>query len=153
MARRPRREEWRSMARTNHSETEAAVLRANARFYQAFSQGDAAAMSGLWAESVPVVCLHPMTPALIGRSAVLESWREILREPPPFALRCDHPAVHLVHAEVAMVTCYEGNGDHPAHLAATNVFALEDGRWRMIHHHAGPLAVPIARPPAQRVIN
>jgi hypothetical protein len=25
-------------------------------------------------------------------------------------------------------------------LAATNVFVLEQGRWRMLHHHAGLIA-------------
>ena len=33
----------------------------------------------------------------------------------------------------------------PAHLAATNIFVLEEGRWRMVHHHAGPLSVPEPR--------
>jgi hypothetical protein len=138
------------MAATNHSRAEGAVLQANATFYRAFSRGDSAAMSELWAEGVPVACLHPMAPALVGRDRVLQSWRELLREPPPFGLRCDRPVVH-VFEEVAVVTCYEGNGDRPAHLAATNVFVLEDGRWRMVHHQAGPLAAPIPRyfaPPA-----
>jgi len=26
------------------------------------------------------------------------------------------------------------------------VFVLEDGGWRMVHHHAGPLASPIPKP-------
>jgi len=29
-----------------------------------------------------------------------------------------------------------GNGQ----FACTNIFIREDGAWRMIHHHAGPLA-------------
>jgi hypothetical protein len=140
------------MAGTNHSRTEAAVLQANATFYRAFTHGDYAAMSELWAEQVPVACLHPMAPALVGRRAVLESWRELLGEPPPFELRCDRPVVHVL-GEVAVVTCYEGNGDRPAHLAATNVFVLEGARWRMVHHQAGPLAAPIARPVSSTPVN
>jgi ketosteroid isomerase-like protein len=133
-------------------QTEAAVLEANAAFYRAFSKGDIAAMSALWAEHGPVACLHPMSSVLVGRAAVLESWREILREPPPFELRCDLPVVHLL-ADVAVVTCYEGNGRSPAHLAATNVFVHEKGAWRMVHHQAGPLAKPLAMPADRSSIN
>jgi ketosteroid isomerase-like protein len=130
------------MSATNPTRSEEAVLRANAMFYRAFTKGDCAAMSELWAERCPVACLHPMSPALLGRAQVLESWRHILRSQPQIELRCDRPRVHLF-AGVAIVTCYEGNGDRPAHLAATNVFVLEDDRWRMVHHQAGPLSVSI----------
>ena len=41
---------------------------------------------------------------------------------------------------VAYVLCRELVVGSP--LAATNVFALEDGEWRMIHHHSSPVAFP-----------
>lgn len=125
-------------------EAEAAVVLANERFYRAFSQGDFLAMSALWAQRVPVACFHPTAPALIGRDAVLQSFRQILRGSPTFALRCEEAVVTVVN-ETAILTCYEGAGDEPAHLAATNVFVVEDGDWRMVHHHAGPLSQPIRR--------
>ena len=130
----------------NRSEAEvaAAVLVANAEFYRAFNKGDYAAMSALWAVRAPVACLHPTAATLVGRDAVLDSWKQILRGPPSFVMRCDRPVAHVA-GDAAIVTCYEGNGEHPAHLAATNVFVLEDGAWRMVHHHAGPLASPIPR--------
>jgi ketosteroid isomerase-like protein len=120
-----------------------AALRANANFYRAFNAGDFAAMQAVWAEHAPLSCFHPGMPALIGREAVLDSWRHILREAPGYQMRCDHAQVHLL-GEAALISCYEGNADQPAHLAATNVFVLEHGSWRMVHHHAGPLAQPIA---------
>jgi SnoaL-like protein len=126
------------------SEAEAAVLFANASFYRAFADGDFAAMSQLWAERAPTSCLHPGASALVGRSLVLDSWRQILRGS-PLAMRCDRPVARVV-GSAAIVMCYEGNGDTPAHLAATNVFVLEDATWRMVHHHAGPLASPLPRP-------
>jgi ketosteroid isomerase-like protein len=137
----------------DRSQAEAAILIANAAFYRAFTRGDYPAMSALWALRAPVACFHPTSPGLLGRDAVLESWRQILRNAPSFDMRCDRPVVHLASAEVAFVTCYEGNGDHPAHLAATNVFVLEDGSWRMVHHHAGPLASPIPRPATYSATN
>ncbi len=136
----------------DRSKAEAAVVLANAAFYRAFSQGNYAAMSALWATRARVACFHPTAPALFGREAVLESWRQILAGP-SFDMRCDTPVVHIAGEETAFVTCYEGNGDQPAHLAATNVFVLEDGSWRMVHHHAGPLATPIPKPKAYSAAN
>jgi len=92
-----------------------------------------------------MVCLHPGARALFGRTAVLDSWRQILDGTPRFELRCDQPSVHVI-GDAAIVTCYEGGGDQPAHLAATNVFVLEDDSWRMVHHHAGPISSPLPRP-------
>ena len=63
----------------DRSEDEAAILVANAAFYRAFSKGDYAAMSALWAERRDGGCFHPTAPAILGRDAVLESWRQILR--------------------------------------------------------------------------
>lgn len=122
----------------------AAVLRANAGFYDAFSRGDIAAMRELWAKRADVTCFHPGSALLRGQRDVLGAWEQILREPVPLELRCDEPQVQL-HGAVAIVTCYEGNGAQPAHLAATNVFVLENETWKMLHHQAGPLAQ--ARPP------
>ena len=128
---------------------EAAIVDANASFYLAFTRGSYDAMVALWAQVAPVTCVHPGSAAIVGRDSVLESWRRILRAPPPLAMRCDEPFVHLL-GETAVVVCYEGNGDHPAHLAATNVFVLEGASWRMVHHHAGPLSrhLPAAPPPS-----
>jgi ketosteroid isomerase-like protein len=124
-------------------QAEVAILRANADFYRAFSRGDYAAMSEVWARRAPVACFHPAAPLLTGREAVLGSWREILQAP-PFQMRCEQPVVHVI-GDAALVTCYEGTGNQPARLAATNVFVLEDGAWRMVHHQAGPLSAPIPR--------
>jgi len=73
---------------------------------------------------------------------VLASWRQILPQFAGVEMSGRAPRVHLL-GEVAFVTCLEANGKQPAHLAATNVFQLEGGRWRMVHHHAGPLSQPI----------
>jgi hypothetical protein len=107
-------------------------------------------MSKLWAARTPVVCLHPGSTAIVGRDAVLESWKQILRGSTD--MRCDDPSVQLL-GEAAVVTCYEGNGSKPAHLAATNVFVLEEGEWRMVLHQAGPLTTPRPRAAAPRVVN
>ena len=131
---------------------DAAILHVNATFYRAFSTGDYAVMTRVWAEHAPVSCLHPGLPALIGREAVMQSWRQILSQSAQIAMRCDHARVQ-VFGESAIVTCYEANAEEPAHLAATNVFVREGEAWRMVHHHAGPLARAIARPAARAGLN
>jgi ketosteroid isomerase-like protein len=127
-----------------------AVLEANDNFYRAFTAGDYAAMRALWAEHAAITCLHPGSSVLVGQDIVLQSWRNILAEPAPVAMRCDYARVHI-YGETAVVLCYEGNARLPAHLAATNVFVWEADRWRMVHHHAGPLAHPIPASPANPV--
>lgn len=117
------------------SETED-VLAANAAFYDAFNARDVAGMAALWAEDVPVTCVHPGWNVLSGRDAVLESWRAILMNP-------DQPRIVAGGAEVrfwgecAVVISRELVAGNP--LAATNIFVQEDGRWKLAHHQSGPV--------------
>lgn len=128
---------------TSAEKSENEVLAANAQFYRAFSDGDLTSMNALWAEHAPVACLHPGQPLLLGRDAVLRAWRDILEHQPGFELTSREPRVQLF-GDTAIVYCYEATEAQPAHLAATNVFVREGSAWRMVHHHAGPLAEPRA---------
>src|SRR5512146_1966411 len=47
---------------------ESEVLASNDAFYDAFNMRDIDAMDKLWAERAPVVCLHPGSTALHGRT-------------------------------------------------------------------------------------
>jgi ketosteroid isomerase-like protein len=131
------------MQQFERARVEAEVLLANQSFYRAFSEGDFPKMMELWAHVAPVACIHPGMAPLAGRAAVLKSWASILRRPPPQSMRCEQPHV-LLFGTTALVTCYEGSGENPAHLAATNIFALEENQWRLVHHQAGPLMHPLA---------
>src|SRR5262249_37082488 len=102
----------------------------------AFAKADADAMARLWAREHVVACIHPGWIALHGRDEVVGSWRAILSSPePPKVTASDASAVII--GDAAFVTCIEHIGQ--AQLAATNVFALERGEWRLVHHHAGPM--------------
>jgi len=122
---------------------EAEVLAANAAFYEAFDQRDMDAMERLWANQVPVCCIHPGWGPLFGRHDVLESWQSILNGPGAPRITCSNPVVHLATDDSAFVVCVEvlpGGA-----MAATNVFVREDGSWRIVLHHAGPMArLPLA---------
>jgi len=122
-----------------------AILFANEAFYAAFASGDFDAMKEIWAKDATVICTHPGWTVITGRDAVLKSWQSILENSEGSDLECRNPDAHI-YGETAVVTCYEvidGNA-----LAVTNVFVLENGRWAMVHHHAGPTAS--AAPPPDR---
>jgi ketosteroid isomerase-like protein len=116
-----------------------AVLAANLEFFRAFTTQDLGAMDRLWAREAPASCVHPGWPALHGRSAVMQSWRDILENPDAPHVMC-HDDVALLHGGVAIVTCEEELA--AGHLAATNVFVKEGGAWRMVHHQATPILAP-----------
>lgn len=115
----------------------ARVVAANQAFYDAFNARDLAAISGLWAEGVPVACTHPGWAAVRGRANVLATWEAILANP-------DQPRILVgaaeafVNADSAWVLCRELVSGAP--LAATNLFTRQDGRWRMVHHHSSPVS-------------
>lgn len=121
-----------------------AVLVANLTFYEAFAGRDFSAIEQLWARQAPVSCVHPGWAPLVGREAVLHSWRAILAEPESPEVRCVEPSVFTLGPDVAYVLC--GEFIDGVVLAATNVFVVEDGRWKLVHHQAGEVAVPSGEP-------
>lgn len=116
--------------------SEAAVLSANDAFYDAMRRGDLSAMDRLWVRRRPVSCTHPSGPQILGRAAVMESWRLILEEGVPPAIRAED-ARAVVTGGAALVLCREQIG--PVSLMASNSFVLEDGAWRMLTHQAAPM--------------
>ena len=126
------------------------LLRANQAFYDAFATRDIEAMDELWARALPVACVHPGWPALLGREDVMSSWRSILLggNAPEIVCAQAHPA--LLGA-AGVVTCVERIGSEA--LIATNVFALEDGIWQLVHHQAGPVAAQTDGPPPDERLN
>lgn len=119
------------------SPEEEEVLAANAAFYEAFARRDTAAMESLWSHDIEVVCVHPGWRALVGRDEVMASWYSILGSPAAPAISFRDALVRL-RGEMAFVLCTESlpGGE----LVATNVFAREGPSWRLVHHHAGPIA-------------
>ena len=115
----------------------AAVLFANDAFYLAFTNRDAAAMEAIWSDHPSVSCIHPGWQAVVGRRDVLDSWRAILGGSNPPQVRPLGARATLV-GEVAVVVCYEELESAERLLVATNVFAREDGTWKLLHHQAGP---------------
>jgi uncharacterized protein (TIGR02246 family) len=110
-------------------------------FYQAFEQGDLAAMTALWDNSDDIVCVHPMGAALRGAQAVAEAWREILAGEVRMrfaieeihVMRAGSIAIHIVKEHIAVP-----GGKAVAPMMATNIYRESEDGWHMILHHASP---------------
>jgi uncharacterized protein (TIGR02246 family) len=114
-------------------------------FYDAFERRDLAAMMAVWAERDDVVCVHPRGPRLAGFETVRESWAKIfaggdatVRVRATDVRRFDGNSV-AVHALVE-VLAVPGQSIAPQSVAATNVYELTEGGWRIVVHHATPIA-------------
>ena len=117
---------------------EVTLLQVNDAFYEAFAERDFNKMDDLWARGRAVTCIHPGWSPLVGREAVMASWRAILRSDNPRLEATGSQA--FLHGDSAYVLCFEGTDGEPPLLCATNVFVREDGAWRLVHHQAGQLA-------------
>ena len=129
-----------------------AVLFANEAFYRAFADRDIDAMDTLWAAAAPVCCIHPGWEAIYDREDVVESWRAIFNGVASPAINCVAPRVYF-YGESAFVVCFEEI--HGEHLIATNYFVREAGRWKMVHHQAGPTRAVMPHMPEEpeRTVN
>jgi ketosteroid isomerase-like protein len=128
------------------------VLVANEAFYQAFRDRSIVAMAAVWAKLAPVACMHPGMNVIVGREPVLRSFRGIMGHPEAPVIHCTGARAHVLGTS-AYVTCLEGSAGQEPRLVATNVFTLEDGRWRIVHHQGAPLSpqAPRRAAPAPKV--
>jgi SnoaL-like protein len=120
------------------TDDELAVLTANDSFYETFARRDFAGMDELWAREHEVCCIHPGWSVLVGRDAVMSSWRAILRSEGT-RIEPTSPRAYIL-GDAAYVVCFEGFPGEAPLLVATNVFAREGGAWRIVHHQAGQMA-------------
>ena len=132
------------MSQSDYAATKA-LARANRAFYEAFEAADAAAMRALWVDDASATCIHPGGELLVGAERVQSSWEAIFRGGQRVRFALEDIELHL-RGEVGWVHLYErlseegvDPSDSPA-LAATNLFVLREGVWRMQLHHASPVA-------------
>ena len=121
-------------------------------FYEAFERRDLATMMAVWAERDDVVCVHPRGPRLTGFEAVRDSWAQIFAGSGGGTMRVRATEVRkfdgnsvAVHSLVE-VLAVPGQSGASQSVSATNVYELTDGGWRMVVHHATPMAEPERAP-------
>ena len=116
---------------------ESTILSANADFYTAFSKGDGEAMARLWADGDAISCIHPGWPAIVGRIAVVGSWRDIFENARSPAVICHEPHA-IISGDEGRVLCVEIIATLA--FAASNHFRRVAGMWRLVHHQASSIA-------------
>jgi uncharacterized protein (TIGR02246 family) len=123
-------------------------------FYEAFQRADLDAMMAVWAEDDEVFCVHPGGSRLTGLAAIRESFRQLFRNGANmrFQLRSVQQirggllAVHSVYEYITLV----GERRQASPVVATNLYANAGGGWRMVGHHASPVANAEVEPPAEK---
>jgi len=123
------------------SAVEAEVRSANRRFYEAFEARDLDAMSEVWEHGDRVSCTHPGWRTLHGWGAVAGSWFALFDGPQPLQFILTDERV-IVVGDAAWVTVDENliSGEGSGTVAAVNVFARHDSRWRLVAHHGSAVA-------------
>jgi len=111
------------------------ILEVNRAFYDAFAAGDFLTVQQTWSRSDQISVIHPGSAALHGYKAVMTSWELIFENSGSHDIKCINERVYLI-GESAYVVCNEVFPE--GQLVATNIFVIEDGMWRMVHHQAGP---------------
>lgn len=128
-----------------------ALRAANGNFYKAFEQLDLAAMGGLWARSVQISCVHPGWDLVLGHESVMESWRAIFDGTSEIHFQSEEAQVTAGHtmgwvvSREVLRTVVQGAPVENT-LTCINTFVLEEGVWRIAHHHAAPLLAGRPRP-------
>ena len=127
------------------------VHAANRAFYAALEERDLDAMGDVWEHSDRVVVTHPGWPMLRGWAKVAGSWDAIFRNTGYIQFVLTDEEV-TVTGDTAWVTLDEnilqsgavdsGEGDELSGSRATsiNVFLRDGDTWRMVVHHASPVA-------------
>lgn len=121
------------------------LARANRAFYQSFERLDLAAMRELWLDDPMVRCIHPGGEVLVGRERVIASWGAIFANTEKIRFDIEDLAIELV-GDMGWVTSVEriktntDEGLMTSEAAVTNLFVRRGSDWRMVLHHASPIA-------------
>lgn len=125
---------------------------AETAFYTAFANTDLEAMMAVWLDSDVIACVHPVGPRVSGHEAVRGSWAGIFSNSGNLKFRLGEVhrtqdgllSVHVLHEYITV----PGDPAERPPAVATNVYQLTDKGWRMILHHASPVATQLKSVPA-----
>jgi ketosteroid isomerase-like protein len=126
----------------------AAVKEINARFYEALSAQDLAAMETVWLHEPWVRCVHPGWEMLTGWQSIRKSWANIFKNTSYLKIHASKVTVHA-SGDVAWVVCTENIASaqdanyQTATALATNVYHRFGTGWLLVHHHASPVTVNV----------
>jgi ketosteroid isomerase-like protein len=119
-------------------------------FYEAFQRADLDALMAVWAEDDEVFCVHPGGTRLTGLASIRESFRQLFRGGATMRfqlrglqqIRGGLLAAHSVYEYITVL----GERRQANPVIATNLYTNVGGGWRMVGHHASPVASAEAAP-------
>lgn len=116
-----------------------AVEEANDHFYDAFRNGNYAAMSKIWGNGEQVQCIHPAAECIAGREDVMTSWKLILSSG-RMNITLEDVRIYATDTQgyVTLVEVVDAE-DSQGRIIATNIFERQQGSWKIVHHHGGPV--------------
>jgi len=118
------------------------VLDAHNRFYAALNannHGDPEPMRAIWSHEADISDLGPFGSVLLGADAVLGQFAT--EDAMALGGQVVPVDVHVVTAgDMGFSVCVEtvsgmSEGGDTITFRATNIFRLESGEWKMVHHH------------------
>ncbi len=119
-------------------------------FYQAFEARDLDAMMAAWADDEEIICVHPGGPRMVGYDAVRTAWEQLFSGDVKLTFRLDEIVV-IETVGLAMQSAIEhvstSAGTARGTAVATNVFMRTPSGWRVVCHHAAPVAALVTTPP------
>jgi ketosteroid isomerase-like protein len=120
------------------------AARANREFYRAFERLDLDAMRAVWLDDDSIQCVHPASERLVGRERVLGSWAAIFAATDEIHFELADLALEIA-GDFAWASAIErirpGKADGPiTEAVATNLFVRRGDAWKLVLHHASPIA-------------
>lgn len=129
---------------TNTPMSTETVIAANTTLYtslNAMFEGDFGPISNVWSHSDSITYMGPFGGKLVGWEAVGADFKQVTDMKIGGSIRPEGVSVHVGEG-MAYVACTEvgeniGPDGKPVQVRhrATNVFQLENGVWKLIHHH------------------
>ncbi len=122
-----------------------AVARANLAFYRAIEALDVDAMRAVWSTAPHAKCIHPGWELIAGTESILASWEAIFANTDSLCFDVADLEVEVL-GDLAWVSNVEkirsvvGDERYESEAVATNLFARENGVWKLILHHASPVS-------------
>lgn len=119
------------------------ILAASREFYAALNrmaEGDANAMAGVWAARGSATAQHPIGGRDTGYDRIIASFAKVAEIAGGGEIRLENQAIDI-GSDMAVETGIETGtltiAGHEATInhRVTNVYCLEDGRWKLTHHH------------------
>jgi ketosteroid isomerase-like protein len=121
------------------------AARANRAFYKAFERLDMEAMRAAWLADPCIKCIHPGGEVLTGPERVLASWEAIFQSTQKIRFEIADLSIEIL-GDTAWATSVERirssteEGLVQSEAAATNLFVKRGDEWKMVLHHASPIA-------------